>query len=273
MASVNRADFPVEVVRPRGEMQTIRLGSLPPYPHRLPLVSCLMVSRGNVTILRHSLQCYLNQDYPSRELVLVTQHPSAELADHLSSFPDAHIRYVEAAPGMTLGEMRNVALAHGSGTLVCTWDDDDLHHPQRLSATITALLSAGAAAAFLSRYMLWWPARNIAALSNKRPWEFTMVALRSAVPAYPALARGSDTFVVDAIRSHHAIGLLNVPGLYWHVSTGANTWDESHFEELLRFAERRFEAEEYGKVVERFARSMPIKEYAAVLAGAGAPVP
>ncbi len=47
-------------------------------------VSCLMMTRGNVDLLRYSLACYVRQTYPYREMVVVVEPEAGEKAP---SFP------------------------------------------------------------------------------------------------------------------------------------------------------------------------------------------
>jgi glycosyltransferase involved in cell wall biosynthesis len=255
----------IKVLRADGEVQTVPLGQSTGGASAPRKVSCLMVSRGDVGILRHSFQCYLNQDYPARQLVLVTQNPSAELEEFLSQFPDADIKYVKVGAGLSLGDLRNVSIAHADGPLICTWDDDDLYHPSRLSLTIAALESAKVAAAFLSRVLIWWPARRVVAISEERPWENSMVAVRWAVPVYPAMARGSDTWVLNAMRRLFAIALLDRPRLYCRTVTGHNAWPEHHFETMMGRAGQTFQSDDYRKEIDALEADMPIRAYAGEL--------
>ena len=57
--------------------------SQPPVPPTLvtqanPLVSCLMMTRGHIELLRYSLACYQRQTYANRELVVVSEPETGE---------------------------------------------------------------------------------------------------------------------------------------------------------------------------------------------------
>ena len=191
----NNLSIPVEVIRPSGRSRVVEADRLKAGATNLPLVSCLMVSRGDLHDLRYSLACYLQQDYRNREFVLVCDQITPALLKYLGRFPKSGIRVIEAPVGLSLGELRNISVAEANGELVCIWDDDDLHDPFRISISVSALLASKAPAVFLSRWLLWWPARKMLAISEKRPWEGSMLARKAVVPPYQPLARGEDTRV------------------------------------------------------------------------------
>jgi glycosyltransferase involved in cell wall biosynthesis len=109
-----------------------------------PLVSCLMVSRGDAFPARFAIDCYRTQTYPNRELVIVCDRPNSELSSLVSALGDPSIKYTET-PRMVLGDLRNASVAAASGAVLCQWDDDDLFHPHRLSCQVKALFNSGAA--------------------------------------------------------------------------------------------------------------------------------
>lgn len=66
-------------------------------------------------------------------------------------------------------------------------------------------------------------------LSGAGIWENMMVARRSALPAYPALHKGSDTAMRMMMEQHSKLSLINQPWLYAYCYTGENTWAEAHY--------------------------------------------
>lgn len=110
-------------------------------PTSIPLVSCLMPTSGRPELAARAARCFLDQDHPRRELVVVGEDTAA-LREALPR--DDRIRLVAVAARRSIGALRNIACGHASGELVAHWDDDDWHGPQRLSRQI-APLAAGAA--------------------------------------------------------------------------------------------------------------------------------
>ena len=105
-----------------------------------PRVSCLMVTRGDVQLLSYSLVCYLNQDYPHRELLIVTDNVTPALRALAERHAAQNVKLVTVPAGLTLGDLRNFAAARAAGDVICQWDDDDLYDPARLSASVHVLL-------------------------------------------------------------------------------------------------------------------------------------
>ncbi|MFO1131991.1 MAG: glycosyltransferase family A protein [Hyphomicrobiales bacterium] len=234
-------------------------------PSRPPRVSCLMVTRGHVELLSFALACYLGQDYPHRELVIVTDGVSAQLTALVARHAERNVRLVEAPPGLTLGDLRNYAAARATGDILCQWDDDDLYDPARLSTGVHVLQQSKFAAAFLSQWIMWWPARRMFALSRTRLWEGTMCIWRQHHGLYPALRRGEDSVFVRQLTERTEVAQVKAPYLYCYVITGRNSWDTAHFDLLFAEAEQNFVGPAYDAMMQRLAGRMPIRQYDVLL--------
>lgn len=104
-----------------------------------PLVSCLMPTYGRVPKSKHlieeSIESFLKQDYENKELIILNDCPGQYL------FID-HPRIVIINSNRrfrTLGEKYNAMAALSSGDLLCTWEDDDICLPWRLTYSINKL--------------------------------------------------------------------------------------------------------------------------------------
>ncbi|MGI9482084.1 MAG: glycosyltransferase [Hyphomicrobiales bacterium] len=180
------------------------------------LVSCVMVTRGNLNILRHSVNCFLNQSYQNRELVVVLRKTSPEVESYFSEVKEnalVPIRVFVAPGTLSLGDRRNMSIARSQGVFICTWDDDDLHHPRFLEFMVGYIMANRVGAAFLNQLTIWWPARKRFAHSKLHYWEQTMVARRGLVPIYPDSPKREDTFVKTAIAQQHLVALVVAPHL------------------------------------------------------------
>jgi hypothetical protein len=236
-----------------------------PRPAR-PLVSCLMVTRGDTGLSRYAIDSYARQTWRERELVVTTTSGNGEAIRELllaRGIQNATIFVV--SPELSLGDLRNIAVARAKGDILMPWDDDDLSDPQRIETSVTVMLRTGAAAAFLSRLLLWWPERECAAITNRRYWEGTMAVWREHARVSPALPQWEDTPVMEAIISAHPIARIDAPLLYVYTVTGANTGHALRFEAYFDAAERRFDGENYHQLVAMLSGRMPILEYGAFL--------
>lgn len=214
---------------------------------KTPLVSCLMPTRGNPRLVARAIRGFQLQTWPERELVIVTRQHSSELDALIAA--DSRIRLYDTPAGLSLGDQRNLTVARALGTFVATWDDDDCHAPARLSTSMHTLLNTDAHAVFLSRLLIWIQTRKRLGLSCRGIWENTMVARRSALPAYPALQRGSDTAVRIMMEQHTKLALIDHPLLYAYCYTGENTWDEQHFLNFLDAGRSEFTGTAYHQAM------------------------
>jgi glycosyltransferase involved in cell wall biosynthesis len=225
------------------------------------LISCLTVTRGHLFPTRFAIDGYRRQTYANRELVLLCDRPAADLRAYVDSLGDPSIRFIQAEPG-TLGELRNASIAAARGELVAQWDDDDLYHPQRLELQALALAeNPHAAAHFLSRWFLWWPARRLLAVSARRVWEGSMLARRTLLPAYPSLSLEEDSAFVRMLFAAHPNIQSDVPEVYCYVIHGGNSWNETHFEGMFSRATQRFDGEAYDIQLSLLARVLPMHDY------------
>jgi glycosyltransferase involved in cell wall biosynthesis len=233
-----------------------------------PLVSCLMMARGHLDLLKYSLTCFQRQTYANRELVVMARHEAGEMVrGFIASQGTSNVSVFVAPPGMTLGDRRNLAAARARGAILMGWDDDDLSDPRRINIYVNALRQTGATAAFLSRLLIWWPQRKIAAISERRPWEASIAAWRSHVPIYAPLSSVEDTPTIEGLTSTHRVILIDCPLLYIYVVTGRNLSGDLHFEGLVSRGDCVFEGDQFDELNALLSDRLPVLDYAAVLHG------
>ncbi len=101
-----------------------------------PLVSCLCLTYARPALLREAIWCFLQQDYPNKELIVVNDHPEPI---HLNRpFPGVQVVNVPHRFG-SLGEKRNFSVSLARGEYLLPWDDDDLFLPWRLTDSLKHL--------------------------------------------------------------------------------------------------------------------------------------
>ena len=80
-------------------------------------------------MLEESLYSFLQQDYPSKELIIVNDYPLQKLT---YNHPEVKIVNLDKTFG-TIGEKENFATELCNGDVICQWDDDDVALPNHLS--------------------------------------------------------------------------------------------------------------------------------------------
>ncbi len=102
---------------------------------KLPKISCLLVTaNGRFDFFKKSCQCYFDQTYPNRELVVVNEGSidyQNKISQFLSSRQDVRLIFLDGK--YSLGSLRNISIALSTGELFVQWDDDDFNTPERIS--------------------------------------------------------------------------------------------------------------------------------------------
>lgn len=153
-------------------------------------VSCLMVTQpGREEMAHQALSDFHAQSYPDREIVIVHDD------------------------GRPLGELRNESVDRARGDVVCIWDDDDRHGPDRLAVQLAAL--PGNAATFLDQVTLQCVCGQ-EVMSETRPyWEPTLMALIDELPRYvDHLESHEDRIIARWLRDNRKVASVHAPGAY-----------------------------------------------------------
>lgn len=214
------------------------------------LVSCLMVTAprtGRYPFFLKSIDGYVAQTYAPRELVVVLEggEPDVERAAcaHIESLGRSDIRVVRAQSPQSLGALRNLSMDEARGAFFCQWDDDDLHHPDRIRRQIETLKAAGAGACCLQEVMhfldrpreLYW-SNWVATPAGAHPG--TLVRKRDLASRYlesgPDAALGEDSALLADLRKETKVVMLaGEPHLYIYVTHGDNVWPPEHHRMLV----------------------------------------
>ena len=195
-----------------------------------PLISCLCPTKNKPSIVKDAIECFKNQTYSNKELVLVTDEKNPYVED-LKGFVCENIKLVYAPHKTILGALRNISVDNADGKYVAIWDDDDICHKDRLSLQYDALVRlAGKEACFLKRVLFhdmvsgdkgilksWW--------GN----EASMLALKSGMPRYnDALTIAEDTPIKTFFMTAGKGIMLQEPQLYIYRFHGNNTCEQPH---------------------------------------------
>jgi Glycosyl transferase family 2 len=124
----------------------------------LPLVSCLMPTRDRRRFVPRAIRCFLEQDYPARELVIVDD--GADPIEDLVP-ADPRISYERTPPFPALGGKRNFACGRARGDFMAHWDDDDWSAPHRLRVQVETLRRTGASFCGLATLYFYQPERDL----------------------------------------------------------------------------------------------------------------
>jgi glycosyltransferase involved in cell wall biosynthesis len=214
------------------------------------LVSCLMVTKPRArrySYFLKSIDAYLNQTFPMTELIVLLGggEPEAERAagEHIARLNRRDIRIVRQPGPLTLGAVRNLSEAEAQGEFLCQWDDDDLHHPNRVRRQLETLCKAEAGACYLQETLqflagpreLYWT-NWLMTSGGAHPG--TMMRRRGFAARYreggKEAALGEDTELLSDLRQETMVAPLSgEPHLFVYVTHGDNAWPVEHHRMLI----------------------------------------
>ncbi|WGQ08886.1 glycosyltransferase [Pedobacter gandavensis] len=201
-----------------------------------PLISCICVTDNRPELLQKAINCFKSQNYLNKELVI-----SYPKNDHLSKKVISNeqnttlkIMSIEREEDCSLGEARNQAIKKSNGEYVCTWDDDDWHHPSRISYQYNSIENKGEGyqASILTRILLYDEIKNETYYSFNYTWEGTILCRKVILlqNQYRHSNQGEDSHVIGFLRSKKQLLLLDqAPFLYIYIHHGKNTWNYDRF--------------------------------------------
>ena len=106
---------------------------------RFPLVSCIMPTYNRPKYLQRSIQMFLEQDYPNKELIIIDdsdiKNTQMKLTEHIN------VRYYFYKTKYNVGKKRNLALTKSNGKIFIFWDDDDIYSKDRISYQVKDIIA------------------------------------------------------------------------------------------------------------------------------------
>ena len=213
-----------------------------------PLISCLMVTRERDTLARKSIECFRQQSYPHKELVVIDDGEDKRLEHWVRSLEDQSIAYLRLPDEKrSLGELRNLSIQKACGQYIAQWDDDDLSHPDRLLIQMSAMAAASVQVSFLQRQIIWYPQAQKLAVSQQKMMENTIVCRKDLMTDYPDWRRGEDTMACEDLIQANEIILCDNPDLYVYLVHQKNTWGKRHFESVWNNCSFLYQGDAYNR--------------------------
>ena len=195
------------------------------------LISCLCPTMNNPDIVKNAIDCFNDQTYVNKELILITDEKNPYL-NALKMFVVDNIKLFIAPHGSTMGVLRNMSLDNANGEYIATWDDDDISSKHRIQTQYNALEESKKKVCYLEKVLVNDKVSNRKGISQ--PGRFidpTMLALKSSFPRYNDEA--NYPIIEDLpIRKHYTkqneVIFINKPNLYTYVIHENNTCEYGH---------------------------------------------
>jgi len=129
------------------------------------LVSCVMPTYNRRKFLPRAIECYLQQDWTEKELIVVDDG-SDRVEDVFRDVPGCRYFFgVEAnlpahRPKSTIGWKLNQACELAAGEVIVRWDDDDWNAPTRISDQMKRLIESGKDLTGYHSMLFWHADKN-----------------------------------------------------------------------------------------------------------------
>jgi glycosyltransferase involved in cell wall biosynthesis len=202
-----------------------------------PLISCLMVTANRADIARVAIECFSEQTWQNKELVIIDDG-AEDYSDLITSFDCADlVRYIKlqpANPRLSLGELRNLSIEEARGEWCVQWDDDEWYHPERLAIQLNAAAQADVGASALKWTLMHVKENSDESLTFRGDSGIATpgtLMFRKGDVRYPHLARNEDGIFLRDVKDNHGLVVLdeNYSHLFIRVFHGSNTWEKDHF--------------------------------------------
>lgn len=205
-----------------------------------PLISALCVTHKKPLMLKRVMDCFMNQSYPNKQLVVVYEDHDKDTCTLLESGTwDDTVKLVRVSASpvkLSLGELRNISIEAADGEYVCQWDDDDWYDPNRIAVQVEHIIATNRPACVLSQWVVFDAVNQKAYLSNIRLWEGSIMCKKEIIQQrlYAKIPKGEDTEVVDYLSNNDLLTVIHdMPELYIYIYHGTNTWEQAHFEKIF----------------------------------------
>jgi len=174
-------------------------------------------------LAKAAMDAFLNQTYSNKYLLIVND------GEPIRNVRDPRIVEVRPKPGLSLGELRNIALEMIAGGWILQWDDDDIHHPKRMEYQMS-FRRPGKCQLLLSQLRADTETKE--AFKFIEPFGIAGTILHPVTDArYPVASKGEDSYFWEKTWGFSGRQLLDnrgFPEVYLRLYHGQNTWDREH---------------------------------------------
>jgi hypothetical protein len=195
-----------------------------------PLVSCVCPTGNRSSLITMAVDCFLNQTYPNRELVIlddgetptsVPEHPCIRYTRHVGS-------------KLMTGAKRNRCNELASGEIICCWDDDDWSHPDRIAVQVERLKTGKEFTGFSRMY--FYNRNGTAFQMHGGAFGTSRCYLKSFWSSHPYknIQATEDVLFAQSAEAAGVADLISGEGLMVARRHGANTWDKINEIDLHR---------------------------------------
>ena len=203
-------------------------------------ISAITVTRNRVDLLKKCIQYYIDQTWNNKELLILYYDDDYNTKTYLLSLDKDfkkhnNIRVFNYIPieNMYLGGLRNYIISKATGDYIIVWDDDDYHHPKRMSMQISNIEPLKYACTLQSVYVFSEFNQDLKRTPNRlEGWENTLLCRKDKMPLYRNLPKHEDTPVLFKLNKDNLVTSIDVPSLYVYRLHDSNISSNIHKNKL-----------------------------------------
>ena len=208
-----------------------------------PFVSCLMLTYNRLKPLKIAINNFIDQTHPNKELIVINSGDEQymkkvdEFIQSVGGFDINDIHHYKVQP-LSIGELRNIGLNHCMGEYVIVFDDDDIHHPQRIEKQLDVCINSNIDGTLLRNFTAVYKNK----IFGKKRHKCTMLPglegtllFRKGDVRYPDMDQGEDTGFLELLKdAGYHIAIIDEPyDMYEYNFYGKNTVSKDHFKEMI----------------------------------------
>ena len=188
-------------------------------------------------MLFKSILAFAHQTYPNKELIVsypYTDELTKKLLIYLKENTSINILPLERNENCSIGKARNQAVESANGSYICIWDDDDIHHQNRLTEQYNALdpCEKTFEASIIGQILLFQLFNQTAYLTFPSYWSCTLLCSKKLMLTHPFLDQNqfeSKPLLKHLSENSMASLIYQQPHLYTYVFHGRNLMKYTSF--------------------------------------------
>ncbi|MFW6219632.1 MAG: glycosyltransferase family A protein [bacterium] len=200
-----------------------------------PLVSCLMLTHNKLEPFKLSLDCYNKQTYENKELIIVNSGSDEYFTSVSKILPKRKdIKHIKVKNGdLFVGDLRNISIDNASGDYLCTFDDDDIHAPNRIEFQMSYIFKYKNIHGTLLKNFNVNFLNTVYCCSFYQGLHPSLLVKRNHLK-YPSLNRHEDTEYIDMLHNEFNILVIdNISNIYTYCYHNDNISGKAHFEYII----------------------------------------
>ncbi len=104
---------------------------------KIPLVSIVIVTQNNISLLREALFSIQAQSYTNIEIIVINN--GGRPAGPIVADADLHVHYIELRHALSNGAARNIGVRFSKGEVICYLDDNDTYLANHIQVVVEEL--------------------------------------------------------------------------------------------------------------------------------------